>query len=145
MKTIQHILEKKGPNVWVVGPDAPVLDAIRYMAQKNVGAMLVMQEDKVVGIFSERDYARKVILMGRYSKDTPVRDVMTAPVLFVRPNNTVEEAMALMTDKRIRHLPVLDEQNKVVGFVSIGDLVKAMIEDQKLEIEQLTNYINIRW
>lgn len=144
MKTIQHILDKKGPAVWIVGPDAPVLDAIRYMAQKNVGALLVMKGDDIVGIFSERDYARKVILMGRFSKDTPVRDVMTAKVLYARPENTIEEAMALMTDKRIRHLPVIDK-GALAGMVSIGDLVKILIEDQKFTIEQLENYIHIRW
>ena len=144
MKTIRQILDKKGPSVWSVGPDAPVLDAIRYMAQKNVGAVLVMKGDDILGIFSERDYARKVILQGRYSKDTPVRDVMTASVLCVSPENTVQEAMALMTDKHIRHLPVLDK-GVLAGFVSIGDLVKAIIEDQQFVIEQLGNYINTRW
>ncbi|OGH56305.1 MAG: hypothetical protein A3G34_06420 [Candidatus Lindowbacteria bacterium RIFCSPLOWO2_12_FULL_62_27] len=144
MKTIRDILAKKGPEVWVVGPDAPVLDALHYMAQKNVGALLVMKGDEVVGILSERDYARKVILKGRSSKDTPVKDIMTDRVLFVQPDIKVAEALALMTDKRIRHLPVL-ESGKPVGFVSIGDLVKAIIEDQKFVIEQLENYINIRW
>ncbi|MBI4180030.1 CBS domain-containing protein [bacterium] len=144
MKTIRDILAKKGTEVWVVGPDAPVFDALRYMAQKNTGALLVMDGERVLGILSERDYARKVILKGRSSKDTPVRDIMTERVLFVRPDNTVEETMALMTDKRIRHLPVM-ESGKVAGIISIGDLVKALVEEQKFMIEQLEQYIQLRW
>ncbi len=144
MKTIRQILDKKGSDVWVVGADAPVFDALKYMAQKNVGALLVMKEKDIVGILSERDYARKVILKGRSSKDTPVKDIMTDRVLYVGPENTVEEAMALMTDKRIRHLPILDH-GTLMGMVSIGDLVKAIIEEQQLMIDHLERYIHIRW
>jgi len=141
MKKIRHLLEDKGNEVWSVSPDASVYDAIRIMADKNVGALVVMEADEVVGLISERDYARKLILEGRSSRETPVRDVMTARVVSARPSQSVEECMALMTDKRIRHLPVVDGE-RLLGVVSIGDLVKAIIAEQQFVIEQLENYIS---
>jgi CBS domain-containing protein len=126
--------------VFAIGPEAPVLDAIRLMAEKRIGALLVMEAGALAGIVSERDYARKVVLQGRSSRETPVRDIMTADVVSVRLDDTAERCMALVTDRRIRHLPVLDAGH-VVGVVSIGDLVKAVIEDQQLELDQLQRYI----
>ena len=140
MRTVRHLLEAKAPEVFAIGPDAPVIDAIRLMAEKRIGAVVVMQEGRLVGILSERDYARKIVLQGRSSKDTPVRDIMTSDVISVGLNDTADRCMQLVTDKRIRHLPVLDGGN-VLGVVSIGDLVKAVIEDQQLELDQLQRYI----
>jgi CBS domain-containing protein len=140
MRTVRHLLEAKAPEVFAIGPDAPVIDAIRLMAEKRIGAVVVMQAGKLVGILSERDYARKIVLQGRSSKDTPVRDIMTGDVISVGLNDTADRCMQLVTDKRIRHLPVLDGGN-VLGVVSIGDLVKAVIEDQQLELDQLQRYI----
>jgi CBS domain-containing protein len=140
MRTVRHLLEAKAPEVFAIGPDAPVIDAIRLMAEKRIGAVVVMQAGKLVGILSERDYARKIVLQGRSSKDTPVRDIMTGDVISVGLNDTADRCMQLVTDKRIRHLPVLDGDN-VLGVVSIGDLVKAVIEDQQLELDQLQRYI----
>ena len=140
MRTVRHLLEAKAPEVFAIGPDAPVIDAIRLMAEKRIGAVVVMQAGKLVGILSERDYARKIVLQGRSSKDTPVRDIMTSDVISVGLNDTTDRCMQLVTDKRIRHLPVLDGGN-VLGVVSIGDLVKAVIEDQQLELDQLQRYI----
>jgi CBS domain-containing protein len=140
MRTVRHLLEAKAPEVFAIGPDAPVIDAIRLMAEKRIGAVVVMQAGKLVGILSERDYARKIVLQGRSSKDTPVRDIMTGDVISVGLNDTTDRCMQLVTDKRIRHLPVLDGDN-VLGVVSIGDLVKAVIEDQQLELDQLQRYI----
>jgi CBS domain-containing protein len=140
MRTVRHLLEAKAPEVFAIGPDAPVIDAIRLMAEKRIGAVVVMQEGRLVGILSERDYARKIVLQGRSSKDTPVRDIMTADVIRVGLNDTTDRCMQLVTDKRIRHLPVVDGDN-VLGVVSIGDLVKAVIEDQQLELDQLQRYI----
>jgi CBS domain-containing protein len=140
MRTVRHLLEAKAPEVFAIGPDAPVIDAIRLMAEKRIGAVVVMQAGKLVGILSERDYARKIVLQGRSSKDTPVRDIMTSDVISVGLNDTADRCMQLVTDKRIRHLPVLDGGN-VLGVVSIGDLVKAVIEDQQLELDQLQRYI----
>jgi CBS domain-containing protein len=140
MRTVRHLLEAKAPEVFAIGPDAPVIDAIRLMAEKRIGAVVVMQAGKLVGILSERDYARKIVLQGRSSKDTPVRDIMTGDVISVGLNDTTDRCMQLVTDKRIRHLPVLDGGN-VLGVVSIGDLVKAVIEDQQLELDQLQRYI----
>jgi CBS domain-containing protein len=134
------LLEAKAPEVFAIGPDAPVIDAIRLMAEKRIGAVLVMQAGKLAGILSERDYARKIVLQGRSSKDTPVRDIMTAQVISVGLGDSADRCMQLVTDKRIRHLPVLDGDN-VLGVVSIGDLVKAVIEDQQLELDQLQRYI----
>ena len=140
MRTVRHLLEAKAPEVFAIGPDAPVIDAIRLMAEKRIGAVVVMQAGRLVGILSERDYARKIVLQGRSSKDTPVRDIMTADVVRVGLNDTTDRCMQLVTDKRIRHLPVVDGDN-VLGVVSIGDLVKAVIEDQQLELDQLQRYI----
>jgi CBS domain-containing protein len=134
------LLEAKAPEVFAIGPDAPVIDAIRLMAEKRIGAVLVMQAGMLAGILSERDYARKIVLQGRSSKDTPVRDIMTADVISVGLGDSADHCMQLVTDKRIRHLPVLDGDN-VLGVVSIGDLVKAVIEDQQLELDQLQRYI----
>jgi CBS domain-containing protein len=123
-----------------VAPATSVFDAIKLMADKNIGALLVLEGDKIVGIITERDYARKVIVTGRSSKDTAVREIMTSQVMYVRPNQSNEECMALMTDNRVRHLPVMDS-GKLVGLISIGDLVKDIISEQKFIIEQLEHYI----
>ncbi len=140
MRTVRQLLEGKAPGVFAIGPEAPVLDAIRLMGEKRIGALLVMEAAALGGTVSERDYARKVVLQGRSSRETPVRDIMTADVVSVRLDDTAERCMALVTDRRIRHLPVLDGGH-VVGVVSIGDLVKAVIEDQQLELDQLQRYI----
>ena len=140
MRTVRQLLEAKAPEVFAIGPNAPVLDAIKLMADKRIGALLVMDAGRLVGIVSERDYARKVVLQGRSSKDTPVRDIMTGEVMTVGLNDSAERCMQLVTDRRIRHLPVLDG-DAVLGVVSIGDLVKAVIEDQQLELDQLQRYI----
>ncbi|HEY6940444.1 CBS domain-containing protein [Dokdonella sp.] len=140
MLQVKHLLADKGDRIYTVGPDEPVLAAIRTMADRYVGALLVMRGDELVGIVSERDYARKVILKGRSSSDTPVRDIMTSPVITVNPSDTVDTCMRLCTDSRVRHLPVV-EGTRVVGVVSIGDLVKAVISEQGEQIEQLQRYI----
>ena len=140
MRKVRHLLEAKAPEVFAIGPDAPVIDAIRLMAEKGIGAVVVMQAGRLAGSLSERDYARKIVLQGRSSRDTPVRDIMTANVVTVRLDDSVDHCMQLVTDKRIRHLPVL-ERDAVLGVVSIGDLVRAVIEDQQLEIDQLQRYI----
>ncbi len=140
MRIVKHLIEGKR-EIHSIGPDQPVLAAIQLMADKFVGALLVMRGDELLGIVSERDYARKVILKGRSSSDTPVRDIMTANVITVSPHETVHRCMRLVTDKHIRHLPVVDN-GKVVGIVSIGDLVKAVIDDQAEQLEQLQRYIS---
>jgi CBS domain-containing protein len=140
MPTVSQLLQAKGTATWSVSPDTSVFDALVLMAEKNIGAVLVLEGDKLVGILSERDYARKVVLHGKTSRDTPVRTIMTSPVLTVRPDWTIEQCMALMTDKRIRHLPVL-EDDRVMGVISIGDVVKSIITEQSFMIEQLANYI----
>ena len=140
MRTVRHLLESKAPEVFAIGPDAPVLDAIRLMAEKRIGALVVMEAGRLAGIVSERDYARKVVLQGRSSATTPVRDIMTANVIKVGLNDTTDRCMQLVTDRRIRHLPVV-EGDAVIGVVSIGDLVMAVIEDQQVEIDQLQRYI----
>jgi CBS domain-containing protein len=140
MKLITEILRAKGRNVWTVSSDSTVYDALQEMADKNVGALLVVEGDKLVGVFSERDYARKVILHGKASKDTLVREIMSTEVFWVRPDQTVALCMELMTDKRVRHLPVLDE-GRLVGVISIGDVVKAVISEQEFTIQQLEHYI----
>jgi len=140
MRTVRDLLRGKGYDVWSIGPEASVYEALKLMAEKNIGAVLVMDAGNLVGIMSERDYARKVILKGKSSKDTPVREIMTEKVLCVRPDQTTEECMALMTNKRVRHLPVI-EGDRVIGVISIGDVVKAIISDQEFMIEQLANYI----
>jgi CBS domain-containing protein len=140
MQTARSILDTKGHDVWSVGPDTTVLDALRVMADKEVGAVLVLDDERLLGILSERDYARKVVLAGRSSKDSPVSAVMTTHIVCVSPDKTVDECMALMTEKRLRHLPVLDHK-KVIGIVSIGDLVKAVIDEKEVTIAQLQSYI----
>jgi CBS domain-containing protein len=141
MKTVNDILRSKGNDIWAVKPDDTVFDSLRLMADKGVGALLVMQGDKLVGIVTERDYARKVILEGKSSKQSSVSEIMTKRVLCVSPERTIDECMALMTDKRSRHLPVVDHK-KVVGVLSIGDLVKAVISEQQVLIDQLQHYIS---
>ena len=140
MRAVNEILHLKGHAVWTIGPQASVYEALELMAEKDVGALLVVDGGRLAGIFSERDYARKVILKGKASRETPVRDIMTSPVLTVAPEDTVEECMKLMTLHRIRHLPVVDG-GKLVGVISIGDAVKAIITEQEFMIEQLENYI----
>jgi CBS domain-containing protein len=140
MATVKQMLDGKGHDVWSVRPDDTVFDAIQEMADKDVGALIVMEDGKPIGIFTERHYARNVILKGKASPGTPVRDVMAAPVICVRLDQTVEECMAVMTENRIRHLPVIDD-DRLVGILSIGDLVKTIIADQKFVIEQLEHYI----
>ncbi len=141
MKTVQQLLESKRNGVASVSPDTSVLDALRAMAEKEIGAVLVLDGDLLVGIFSERDYARKVVLQGKASKDTPVREIMTEKVVCVRPEQTIEDCMGLMTDKRIRHLPVL-QHKKVIGVISIGDVVKEMLVEKEFVIKQLESYIH---
>jgi CBS domain-containing protein len=140
MRTVRQLLEAKSPEVIAIGPEAPVIDAIRLMAERQVGALLVMEGPALAGILSERDYARKIVLQGRSSKDTPVRDIMTSTVVTVAPGDSIDRCMQLVTDRRIRHLPVLDD-GAVVGVLSIGDLVKAVIELQRQAIDQLQRYI----
>jgi CBS domain-containing protein len=140
MKTVGDIIKKKGNHVWSVTPGTAVYDTLKLMAEHDIGAVVVLDEGRPVGIFSERDYARQVILKGRTSKDTPVREVMVSRVVFVRPEQGIEECMALMTDKHVRHLPVL-ERGTLAGMLSIGDVVKEMISEKEFIIEQLANYI----
>ena len=141
MKTVAQLLALKLSGIVAVAPDVTVLDAVKLLAEKNVGAVLVMDGPRLVGIFSERDYARKVALKGKSSADTPVREIMTREVLFVTPTHTNEDCMALMTYKRIRHLPVV-ANDQVVGILSIGDLVKDIISEQQFMISQLESYIH---
>ena len=140
MKTVKDLLKGKGYDIWSVAPDDSVYDALKLMADKNVGAVLVISADCLVGILSERDYAREVIFKGKLPEDTPVEEIMTEKVLWVRPDQTVEECMALMTNKRVRHLPVF-EGEQLIGVISIGDVVKAIISEQEFMIEQLEHYI----
>lgn len=140
MMTVRELLEHKGGVVWTVAPNASVFEAIRTMAEKGIGALVVMEGARLVGIISERDYARKVILKGRSSKQTSCREIMTDTVFFVTPDRTLDECMALMTDKRIRHLPVIEDDH-LVGIVSVGDCIKATISKQQFIIEQLESYI----
>jgi CBS domain-containing protein len=141
MKSVQQVLEGKRHKLVSIAPDATVLDALKVMADLEIGALVVLEGERLVGIFSERDYARKVVLHGKTSKDTPVREVMTAKVLCVRPEQTMDECMALMTDKRVRHLPVLNSK-RVIGVISIGDVVKEVISEQQATIQQLEHYIH---
>ena len=141
MTTLKMLLKDKGHDVWSVHPDDTVLDAIKMLAEKDIGALIVIKDDKPVGIFTERDYARNVYLKGKSSLDTAVRDVMVAPVICVKPDQTVDECMALMTAKRFRHLPIMDG-DEMVGMVSIGDLVKSVIAEQQFTIEQMEQYIH---
>jgi len=140
MTIVQHILDKKGQLVWTIRPDDTVFAAIEEMARKDVGALVVVENGDPIGIFTERHYARDVFLKGRSSPTTVVKDVMRTGFLYVTPERTVEECMAIMTAERVRHLPVMDDGN-LVGLISIGDLVKSIIEDREFVIDQLTNYI----
>ena len=141
MKKIQQLLDEKGTRVWSIGPEASVYEALALMAEKGIGALVVMDGNRPVGLFSERDYARNVILKGRSSRETPIREIMSSPVLCVTPDQPLEEAMALMTEHRVRHLPVIRD-DQVLGMVSIGDLIKSIISEQKFIIEQLEHYIS---
>jgi CBS domain-containing protein len=141
MKTVQQVLEGKKHKLVSVSPNATVLDALKVMADLEIGALVVLESDRLVGIFSERDYARKVVLHGKASKDTPVHEVMTSKVVCVGPEQTMDHCMALMTDKRVRHLPVLKDKH-VIGVISIGDVVKEVISEQQFTIEQLEQYIH---
>ncbi len=141
MITVKDMLDQKGHKAWTIGPDAKVFEALELMAKKGIGALIVVdKDDEVIGILSERDYARKIILMGRQSQDTPVRDIMTREVYGVHMETTADECMALMTDKHFRHLPVCKD-GKLAGVISIGDVVKAIMTEQKVTIENLENYI----
>jgi CBS domain-containing protein len=140
MRTVRQVLADKPAEIFAVAPDAPVVEAIRLMADKSIGAVLVLRGDALSGILSERDYARKVVLQGRSSADTPASAIMTAQVVTIGPDTPVPACMQLMTERRIRHLPVV-EDGRVVGVISIGDLVKAVIADQQVELEQLQRYI----
>ncbi len=141
MKTVRQLLEGKSRGLCTIGPDAPVFDALKLMAENDIGALLVVENGKLVGIISERDYARKMILRGKSSHTTPVREIMTERVICVQPDRAVDECMALMTDKRFRHLPVI-ENDKLIGVLSIGDLVKETISEQQFMIKQLESYIH---
>ena len=138
--TVRRILEQKGKNVWSVFPETPVYEALVLMAEKEVGALLVMKGEELAGIISERDYARKVILKGKSSKDTPVREIMSSDVYYISPSYTAEECMSLMLEKKIRHLPVF-ENNALAGIISIGDVVKAIINSKEQQINELSGYI----
>lgn len=140
MATVRDMLRTKGYQIWSIAPDATVYDALKLMAKKNVGAVLVLDGEKMAGILSERDYARKVTLQGKKAKGTSVREIMTDKVISVRPEDTAEECMALMTEKKVRHFPVI-EDDKLIGVISIGDVVKAIIPEQEFLIEQLEHYI----
>jgi len=140
MATVAQILNAKGRDIFVISPEAKVLEALKLMAEKGVGALMVVEKDRVMGVMSERDYARKVMLLGKNSTDTPVKDIMTTTVYGVHPETKTEECMALMTDKHIRHLPVFDK-DKLVGVVSIGDIVKSIMGEQKVMIDHLQDYI----
>jgi len=141
MKTIKHIMRLKGKEIWFVTPEATVFEALKIMAEKDIGAMPVLNGKMLVGIFSERDYARKVILKGKSSKKTPVSEIMSTNLITITPNQTNEQGLVLMTAKHIRHLPVLEGQ-KLVGFISIGDLVKSIIDEQKQVIDKMEQYIS---
>ncbi len=140
MALVNDLLRKKSSDIWSVGPETTVFAALQLMAEKNIGAVLVKQDEQLVGLISERDYARKLVLEDRSSRDTPVRDVMTEHIAYATPSMDIEECLAVMTDKHFRHMPVMDD-NKLVGLISIGDLVKAIIEHKEFMIEQLEHYI----
>ena len=141
MTNVRHLLERKVRAMYSIEPEDPVLEAIQMMADHHIGALLVMKAAELVGIVSERDYARKVILMGRSSAETPVWQIMSSPVITVSPRNSVQECMKIMTESRVRHLPVMDS-GRVVGMISIGDLVKAVMQDQQQTIDELESYIH---
>jgi CBS domain-containing protein len=140
MKTIRLILKQKGKDIWSVNPTTKVFEALQIMAEKDVGALPVLEAKKLVGIFSERDYARKVILKGKASQNTPVSEIMSTHLIIITPNQTNEQALALMTEKHVRHLPVFEDGN-LIGFISIGDLVKSIIHEQKQVIDKLEQHI----
>jgi CBS domain-containing protein len=140
MRSVKDILQEKGTQVYAISPDAKVYEALQLMADKNVGALMVMEGDRAVGLISERDYARKIVLKGKFSKDVPVHEIMTADIVRISPDRDVENCMELMTDKRVRHLPVF-ENDRLIGIISIGDIVKAIIEHKEEIIEQLEGYI----
>ena len=140
MRTVEQLLQVKGSDIWSIAPQTTAYNALQIMAEKNVGALLVMEKEKLVGIFSERDYARKVILKEKSSKNTSVGDLMTREVFYINADSTLEESMALMTAKRIRHLPVL-KHNQLIGIVTLGDVVRQIITDQKFAIRELEKYI----
>jgi len=142
--TISAILNQKGAQVWSIPPEMMVFDAIQLMADKNVGALLVMSDDKLLGVISERDYTRKVALKGKSSRQTPVKEILSSSVITASPAHTIEDCMRLMTENRVRHLPILDNE-KVAGIVSIGDLVNWIISAQSVAIDQLENYISGRY
>jgi CBS domain-containing protein len=141
MITLRQLLQSKGGGIWSVTSTSTVFDALRTMAEKNVGALLVIDEGRLVGILSERDYARKIALKGKSSKDTLVKEIMTEKVVYIRPDESIEECMALMTEKHFRHLPVIDN-GTLIGVISIGDVVRTVISEQKFIIAQLENYIS---
>ncbi len=141
MKTLKQLLDEKGRDVWSIAPDDTVFNAIKLMAEKGIGALVVKNASRLIGMITERDYARKVILKEKSSKATSISDIMTTKVIYARSDQSIDECMALMTEKRVRHLPVF-EQGKLIGIVSIGDLVKAIIAEQQFVIEQLEQYIN---
>lgn len=143
-KTVLDILRRKGRDIWSVHPDQSIFEALQLMDDKNIGAVLVLEDERIAGIFSERDYARKVVLKGKASRQTKVGEAMTQMVACVHIENTVEECMALMTEKHVRHLPVLEE-DQIVGIISIGDVVQAKISEQEFMIEQLESYITGTW
>ncbi len=143
MRTVNDILQEKGARVYTISPDAKIYEALQLMADKNVGALMVMEGDITAGMISERDYARKVVLKGKFSKEVPVRDIMVTDIVHIGPDEDVEGCMELMTHKRVRHLPVF-ENDRLVGIISIGDIVKAIIEHKEEVIEQLENYITGR-
>ena len=141
MQTVRQLLQEKGHVIWSIGPDESVYDAVKLMAEKAIGALIVVDRAKTVGMLSERDYARKVILVGRSSKETKIREIMTTQVISADPHQSVQECMTIMTEKRIRHLPVM-EDDQLIGMISIGDLVKAIIAEQQFVISQLEHYIS---
>lgn len=143
MKIVRDILNEKGTTIWSVTPETTIFDALKLMADKNIGAVLVMEGHEILGIMSERDYARKVILTGKSSKNTPVRDIMTSRVVYVDVSKNAEECLALMNKEGVRHLPVF-ESDKLVGLISMRDVVKAVIEDKQIAIDELENYITGR-
>ena len=143
MRTVQDILQEKGTKVYTIAPNDTVYEALQLMAEKNIGALMVVEGDRVAGLISERDYARKIVLKGRFSRDVPVHDIMTVEMVRIGPDEDVESCMELMTNKRVRHLPVFD-QERLVGIISIGDIVKAIIEHKEEIIAQLENYIKGR-
>lgn len=140
MKTIRQILKGKGRKIWTITPGTPVYDALKLMAEKDIGALMVVEGKNLVGVFSERDYARKVILKGKSSKNVKIGEIMSSPPIFIEPDYVIEQGLALMSAKHVRHLPVM-ENKRLIGVVTIGDLVKALIDEQKVVIDHLEKYI----